>query len=123
AASGSDASAAAANGAAAAAPDAVSPAGPPPGRYVCRQHTTTMGYLTLEEGGAYEVSGVRGRYGYDPATGALSWRGGSYDEWGWAGAYEHVARPAGDGRPDEDVVRLTSEADGLKIDCFRMADE
>lgn len=94
--------------------------GPPPGRYVCRQYTTTMGYLTIGADGSYEVSGVRGRYRHDPATGALEWEGGSYDEWGWEGRYEHVARPAGDGRPDEDVVRLVSESDGLKIDCFRM---
>ena len=95
--------------------------GPPLGRYVCRQGMTTMGYLTLE-GDAYEVSGVRGGYRYDPATGAMNWEGGSYDEWGWDGTYEHVARPAGDGRPDEDVIRIVGEADGLKIDCYRMAE-
>jgi hypothetical protein len=103
--------------------EAAAAGGPPIGRYVCRQHTTTMGYLTLEAGGAYEVSGVRGRYAYDPATGAVEWQGGSYDEWDWDGVYEHVARAEGDGRPDEDVIRLTSEADGLKIDCYKMAGE
>ena len=96
--------------------------GPPPGRYVCRQYTTTMGYLTLEPGGAYEVSGVRGRYRFDAQTGALEWEGGSYDEWNWEGRYEKVTRPEGDGRPDEEIIRLTSEADGLKIDCYRMAE-
>lgn len=98
-------------------------AGPPLGRYVCRQYTTTMGYLTLGEGGTYETGGVEGRYAYDEATGALEWQGGSYDEWGWDGAYEHVARPEGDGRPDEDIIRLHSEADGLRIDCYLMAEE
>lgn len=97
--------------------------GPPLGRYVCRQHTTTMGYLALHPGGAYEVSGVRGRYRHDAATGAMEWDGGSYDEWSWDGTYEHVARPAGDGRPDEHVIRLVSESDGLKINCYRMADQ
>jgi hypothetical protein len=108
------------------APDAASPAGaalaegPPPGRYVCRQHMTTFGYLMIREPGSYEVSGVRGGYEYDPRTGAMDWKGGSYDEWGWSGVYEHVVRPEGDGRPDEHMVRLASEADGLKIDCVRM---
>lgn len=97
--------------------------GPPLGRYVCRQHMTTMGYLALQEGGSYEVGGVRGRYEFDPETGAMEWRGGSYDEWNWEGRYEHVARPEGDGRPDEDIIRLTSEADGLRIDCYKMAEE
>lgn len=96
--------------------------GPPLGRYVCRQGMTTMGYLTLHAGGEYEVSGVRGRYRYDAATGAMNWEGGSYDEWGWDGTYEHVARPAGDGRPDEDIIRIVGEADGLKIACYEMAE-
>lgn len=110
----------------AAAPTAASPAaaepgnGPPLGRYVCRQYTTTMGYLSLEAGGRYEVSGVRGRYDYDPQTGDMEWQGGSYDEWGWEGRYEHVAREQGDGRPDEDIIRL--EGDGLQIACYRMED-
>ncbi|HEX2207798.1 MAG TPA: hypothetical protein VHG93_08945 [Longimicrobium sp.] len=97
--------------------------GPPLGRYVCRQYTTTMGYLTLHPGGEYEVSGVRGRYRHDAATGAMEWQGGSYDEWNWEGTYEHVTRPADDGRPDEHVIRLVSESDGLKIDCYKMAAE
>ena len=97
--------------------------GPPLGRYVCRQYTTTMGYLTLEEGGAYEVSGVRGRYAFDPESGAMNWQGGSYDEWGWDGTYEHVSRPEGDGRPDEDIIRIVSQSDGLKIDCYKMGEE
>ena len=108
---------------AAAAADAPAAGGPPPGRYVCRQYTTTMGYLTLTPGGEYEVSGVRGRYAYDPGTGAVDWQGGSYDEWNWDGTYEHVSRPEGDGRPDEEVIRLVGRDDGLRIDCFRMAEE
>ena len=96
--------------------------GPPLGKYVCRQHMTTMGYLTLEDGGAYEVSGVRGRFRYDPQSGGMNWDGGSYAEWGWEGTYEHVTRPEGDGRPDEDVIRLVSESDGLKINCYKMAE-
>lgn len=118
-----DGSAASPSSEPAAAEQVASAGGPPAGRYVCRQYTTTMGYLTLEEGGEYEVSGVRGRYRYDDATGAMEWEGGSYDEWDWDGVYEHVDRPADDGRPDEDIVRLTSEADGLKIDCYKMAEE
>lgn len=97
--------------------------GPPLGRYVCRQYMTTMGYLSLQERGVYEVSGVRGRYDFDPQTGAMDWQGGSYDEWNWEGRYEHVTRPAGDGRPDEDIIRLTSEAEGLKINCYKMAED
>jgi hypothetical protein len=107
-------------------PSAGSPAvgeGPPLGRYVCRQYMTTMGYLTLGPGGTYEVGGVTGRYRYDAGTGGLEWLGGSYAEWGWEGAYERVTRPPGDGRPDEDVVRLTSETDGLRINCYYMADQ
>lgn len=96
--------------------------GPPLGRYVCRQYTTTMGYVTLEAGETYEVSGVRGKYHFDPQTGAMQWEGGSYDEWNWSGTYEHVTRPEGDGRPDEDIIRLVSEADGLKIDCYKMSE-
>jgi hypothetical protein len=107
---------------AAPAPELAEAGGPPLGRYVCRQYTTTMGYLTLEEGGTYEVSGVRGRYRHDPQSGAMNWQGGSYDEWGWEGTYEHVARPEGDGRPDEDIIRLVGEADGLKIDCYKTAE-
>ena len=34
-------------------------------------------------------------------AGAMNWQGGSYDEWGWDGTYEHVSRPDGDGRPDD----------------------
>lgn len=94
---------------------------PPLGKYVCRQYTTTMGYLTLRPGGVYEVSGVTGRYRYDAGSGVVEWDGGSYDDWDWAGRYEHVSRPAGDGRPDEDIIRLTSEADGLRIACYKMA--
>lgn len=104
-------------------PEPAAAGGPPLGRYVCRQYMTTMGYLSLQPGGAYEVSGVRGRYDFDPQTGAMEWQGGSYDEWNWQGRYEHVTRPEGDGRPDEDIIRLTSEADGLKIDCYKMAGE
>lgn len=111
----------AADPAAAAEPGETGPAdGPPLGRYVCRQYTTTMGYLSLEAGGRYEVSGVEGRYSYDPRTRAMEWRGGSYDEWGWEGTYEHVTRDAGDGREDEDIIRL--EGDGLQIACYRMED-
>lgn len=83
---------------------------------------TTMGYLTLLPDGVYEVSGVRGRYRMDPTSGEMTWEGGSYDEWSWAGRYEHVERPEGDGRPNEDIIRITSESDGLKIDCYRMAE-
>lgn len=118
----SDAAVALAAEAADASPEPTAAGGPPTGRYVCRQYTTTMGYLTLEPGGAYEVSGVRGRYAYDASTGAVDWQGGSYDEWKWDGTYDHVVRPEGDGRPDEHVIRLVSEADGLKIDCFKMAE-
>lgn len=109
--------------AAAPAPEPAPAGGPPLGRYVCRQYTTTMGYLTLEEGGAYEVSGVRGSYRFDPESGAMNWQGGSYDEWGWNGTYEHVVRPEGDGRPDEHVIRLVGESDGLRIDCYLMGEE
>lgn len=94
--------------------------GPTAGRYVCRQYTTTMGYLTIGPGGTYETAGVQRRYSWDPATGAIDWQGGSYDDWGWEGSFEHVQRPAGDGRPDEDIIRL--EGDGLQIACYRMAD-
>lgn len=107
---------------AATAQPAAAEGGPPLGRYVCRQGLTTMGYLALHAGGEYEVSGVRGRYRYDSASGAMNWDGGSYDEWGWDGTYEHVARPESDGRPDEDVIRIVSESDGLTIDCFKMAE-
>lgn len=69
----------------------------------------------------YETSGVRGQYSYDPSSGAMEWQGGSYDEWNWRGRYEHVSRPADDGRPDEDIIRL--EGDGLKIDCYLMKEE
>lgn len=115
-------SAAASSRAPATAEQASAEGGPPLGRYVCRQGLTTMGYLALHPGGEYEVSGVRGRFRYDPASGAMNWEGGSYDEWGWDGTYEHVARPQDDGRPDEDVIRIVSESDGLKIDCFKMAE-
>lgn len=97
--------------------------GPPLGKYVCRQYMTTMGYLTLEDGGFYEVSGVRGRYAYDSATGEVVWEGGSYDEWDWTATYEHVVRPPEDGRPEEWILRVRDEAHGLKIDCFLMRDE
>jgi hypothetical protein len=97
--------------------------GPPLGRYVCRQHTTTMGYLSLLEGGAYEMSGVRGEYLYDAESGAMEWRGGSFDEWQWDGTYDHVVRADDDGRPDEHVIRLRGRSDGLKIDCFKTAED
>ena len=102
---------------------ATTAAEPPLGKYVCRQYMTTIGYLTLLPGGTYEVSGVTGRYRYDAGTGEVEWLGGSYEEWGWEGVYERVTRQPGDGRPDEDVVRLTSEADGLRINCYYMADQ
>lgn len=82
-----------------------------------------MGYLTLHPGGVYEVSGVTGSYRYDSGTGRLEWLDGSYAEWGWEGTYDHVSRPADDGRPDEDVIRLTSEADGLTIACYHMTED
>ena len=97
--------------------------GPPLGRYVCRQYMTTMGYLTLAPGGVYEVSGVQGRYRFDPGSGDLIWEGGSYDEWDWDGTYEHVVRAEDDGRPDEHVIRIVSEADGLRINCYKMAED
>jgi hypothetical protein len=97
--------------------------GPPAGRYVCRQYTTTFAYMTIGADGTYEISGVRGRFAHDAATGVITWDGGSFEEWEWDGRYEHVARSDGDGRPDEHVIRLVSEADGLRIDCFLMADE
>ena len=104
------------------APPAPSSGGPPLGKYVCRQYKTTIAYVTLHPGGAYEISGVTGRYDYDAASGDVRWEGGSFDEWGWDGRYEHVRRPAGDGRPDEHVLRLASESDGLRINCYKMAE-
>lgn len=97
-------------------------AAPPLGKYVCRQYMTTIAYVTLQPGGTYEIAGVTGRYRHDAATGEVVWDGGSFDEWGWAARYEHVRRPEGDGRPDEHILRVVSEGDGLRLDCFKMAE-
>ena len=101
---------------------AVPAGGPPLGKYVCRQYMTTIAYVTLQTGGTYEIAGVTGRYSYDAATGEMGWNGGSFDEWGWAARYEHVRRPAGDGRPDEHILRVASESDGLRLTCYKMAE-
>jgi hypothetical protein len=76
---------------------------------------TTINYHTLDGAGAYEVAGVSGEYGYDPAADEVIWQSGSYASWEYAGLYEQS-----DG---EHIIRLTDPTGALKIDCFLLADE
>lgn len=93
---------------------------PPAGRYVCRQYMTTMGYLTLDGKGGYEISGVRGQYRYSPASGEFEWLSGSYKDWKWSARYEYRS-PESLGRPDDEhIIRTTDDTGKLKIDCFLM---
>jgi len=75
---------------------------------------TTLGYVTIKSNNTYEVSGVLGKYAYNPGSGEIVWKSGSYKEWGWKGKYELI--PSDGTRPQQHVIRLTSEADGLKMD-------
>lgn len=106
-----------------AAPDAVAPdaaAGPPAGRYVCRQYMTTMGYLSLSPDGGYEVSNVEGRYRYHPDTGEVEWLSGSYEDWGWKARYDYRSAASLERPQDEHIIRMTDGQDKLRIDCFLM---
>lgn len=87
---------------------------PPLGHYVCRQYVTTIGWIDLAES-SYAVNDVQGGYAFDPASGAIAFAGGAYA--GWPARYEFS--PAGAGHAhDENIIRITDESGGLKIDCF-----
>lgn len=94
---------------------------PPIGKYVCRQYMTTMGYLTLKNADTYEVSKVPGKYVFDSSTKEVVWKTGKYKEWDWKGVYEVI--PAEGERPEQYVIRITSEKDKLKINCYYMAEQ
>lgn len=101
-------------------PDAAADAGPPAGRYVCRQYMTTMGYLTLHPDGGYEVSDVEGRYRYHPDTGEVEWLSGSYEDWGWKARYDYRSAASLERPQDEHIIRMTDGQGELRIDCFLM---
>lgn len=90
----------------------VAPGGPPPGRYVCwirGAATTEAGGFRLLPGGRYQpAAGRGGRYGYDAEARTLSFGGGVFASYGWAGLY---LAPEGAGAAAGETVVLRDRAD------------